>query len=66
MPNAVENPIRLTSIFETWCITHCFKTYEEMEEWLKKEKLELKAAYKVGKYLCCIAGQEGVEVEKVL
>lgn len=63
---SVELPIRLLSVFETFCISHCFNSYEDMEKWLDEKKLELVGSYQVGNYLCCIAALKGLKSEQVL
>lgn len=62
----VELPIRLLSVFETYVISHCFKTYEDMEKLIEKEGLELVAAYQVENYMCCIAAKKGLKSESIL
>lgn len=63
----VELPIRLTSVFPTWSIFHCFTTYNDMEKWLDERKLHLVSATQVGEYLCCIATiNEITNIEKII
>ena len=65
--NNVGLPIRLTSVFRTWAIFHCFATYDDMEKWLDERKLHLVSATQVGEYLCCVATiDEIANIEKII
>lgn len=65
--SAVELPIRLTSIFPTWAIFHCFRNEEELQRWLEERKLTIVSITRCDNYLSITAVSDDIKnVERML
>lgn len=62
--STVQYPIILDSIFPTFAVHNRLRNTEELEEWLKRYKLEIVSMLQFNNYIVVTAVTEGVKLEE--